>query len=86
MVLKKHHSGHSAGDVVRWFKDGKLSSEKGVLKGYDEKTLEWVIQTKSCDVRALIIFDEKERTAYWQGFADGFSKGFAGGLKFAREQ
>ena len=42
MVLKKHYSGHSAGDEVRWFKDGKLSSEKGVLKGYDEKTLELV--------------------------------------------
>lgn len=86
MVLKKHYSGHSAGDEVRWFKDGKLSSEKGVLKGYDEKALEWVIKTHSGDVRALMISDEKERTAYWQGFEEGFSKGFAEGLKCAREQ
>ena len=85
MTLKKHYSGHSAGDEVRWLNDGKLSEQTGVLKGFDESTLAWVIKTQGGVVRADLVSDEKERVAYWKGFEEAYQKGFRDGLKYAKE-
>ena len=70
MALKKHYLGHSAGDEVRWLKDGRLSGQTGTLKGYDESTLEWVISTGGGTVRADLVSDEKERVAFWKAFEE----------------
>ena len=85
MVLKKHYLGHSAGDEVRWLKDGKLSNLTGILKGFDESTLKWVVKTKDGMIRTDLISDEKERVAYWKGFDDAYKKGFYAGMKYAKE-
>ena len=85
MALKKNYLSHKAGDEVRWYfkKDGeiKLSNETGILKGWDDQKLEWVIKTKDGDIRADLVCNEADRVRYWEDFRKAYESGFRDGMK-----
>ena len=68
MALKKQRNGHKAGDEVRWINIGmsNWSAQTGILKGWDDDTLEWVVKTNDGSlVRADGICDEQERKKFF---------------------
>ena len=89
MAIKKHYLSHYAGEEVRWYykQDGelKLSNDTGVLKGWDDKTLEWIVKTKDGQVRANLVCNEAERVKYFEDISKAYCSGFHDGMEAAGE-